>query len=330
MKANAPKRKIFDAVDMLTGESPAQTTETAAGGVQMLPVDKIKAFHDHPFRLYEGERLNDMVESVKEHGVLNPVIVRKVGKGYEMLSGHNRQNAAKIAGLTEIPAIVKEGISDEEAYIYVIETNVIQRSFGDLLPSEKATVMGMQYDKVRCQGKRNDIIRELQILNGETPTETCGHNGHRFKTRDVLAEEYGYSSRSAARYLRINSLIRPFKDLVDDNKIALLTAVDVSYLSEEEQETVYKVISAMGVKLKPKMAEELRKHGGKLTENMTESLIEAMIVRKTSPDDGTRVKLPDNICEKYFTGMSAVQMAEVVSQALEAWFSGKEAAYVQR
>lgn len=330
MKANAPKRKIFDAVDMLTGESPAQTTETAAGGVQMLPVDKVKAFHDHPFRMYEGERLNVMVESVKEHGVLSPVIVRKVGKGYEMLSGHNRQNAAKIAGLTDIPAIVKEGISDEEAYIYVIETNVIQRSFGDLLPSEKATVMGMQYDKVRCQGKRNDIIRELQILNGETPTETCGHNGHRFKTRDVLAEEYGYSSRSAARYLRINSLIRSFKDLVDDNKIALLAAVDVSYLSEEEQETVYKVISAMGVKLKPKMAEELRKHGGELTEDMTESLIEAMIVRNTSPDDGTRVKLPDNICEKYFTGMSAVQMAEVVSQALEAWFSGKEAAYVQR
>lgn len=330
MKANAPKRKIFDAVDMLTGESPAQTTETAAGGVQMLPVDKIEAFHDHPFRLYQGERLNDMVESVKEHGVLNPVIVRKAGKEYEMLSGHNRQNAAKIAGLTEIPAIVKEGISDEEAYIYVIETNVIQRSFGDLLPSEKATVMGMQYDKVRCQGKRNDIIRELQILNGETPTETCGHNGHRFKTRDVLAEEYGYSSRSAARYLRINSLIRPFKDLVDDNKIALLAAVDVSYLSEEEQETVYKVISAMGVKLKPKMAEELRKHGGELTENMTESLIEAMIVRKASCDDGTRVKLPDNICEKYFTGMNAVQMAEVVTQALEAWFAGKEAAYVQQ
>ena len=330
MKANAPKRKIFDAVDMLTGASPAQTTEPVAGGVQMLHVDKIKAFHDHPFRLYEGERLNDMVESVKEHGVLNPVIVRKVGAEYEMLSGHNRQNAAKIAGLTEIPAIVKEGISDEEAYIYVIETNVIQRSFGDLLPSEKATVMGVQYDKVRCQGKRNDIIRELQILNGETPAETCGHNGHRFKTRDVLAEEYGYSSRSAARYLRINSLIRQFKDLVDDNKIALLAAVDVSYLSDGEQETVYKVISAMGVKLKPKMAEELRKHSGELTEELTESLIEAMTVRKPSPDDGTKVKVPDSICEKYFSGMSAVQMAEVVAQALEAWFSGKEAAYVQQ
>lgn len=108
MKANAPKRKIFDAVDMLTGESPAQSTAEAAGGIQMVPVDKIKAFHDHPFRLYEGERLDDMVESIKEHGVLNPVIVRRIGKGYEMLSGHNRQNAARIAGLTEIPAIVKE------------------------------------------------------------------------------------------------------------------------------------------------------------------------------------------------------------------------------
>lgn len=155
-------------------------------------------------------------------------------------------------------------------------------------------------------------------------------NGHKFKSRDALAEEYGYSSRNVARYLRINSLIRPFKNLVDDNRIALLAAVDVSYLSEEEQETVYKVISAMGVKLKPKMAEELRKHGGELTEDMTESLIEAMTVRKPSPDDGTRVKVPDSICEKYFSGMNTVQMAEVVAQALEAWFSRKEAAYVQQ
>lgn len=330
MRANAQKRKIFDAVDMLTGESPVQAGEMAAGGVQMLSVDKIKAFHDHPFRLYEGRRLDDMVESIKEHGVLNPVIVRKAGRGYEMISGHNRQNAAKITGLAEIPAIVKEGISDEEAYIYVIETNLMQRSFADLLPSEKATVMEAHYNKVCCQGRRNDIIRELQIMNGETASETCGHNGHKFKSRDALAEEYGYSSRNVARYLRINSLIRPFKNLVDDNRIALLAAVDVSYLSEEEQETVYKVISAMGVKLKPKMAEELRKHGGELTEDMTENLIEAMTVRKPSPDDGTRVKVPDSICEKYFSGMNTVQMAEVVAQALEAWFFRKEAAYVQQ
>lgn len=157
MKANAPKRKIFDAVDMMTADVGVQDT---GSGLQSLPVDKIKPFHDHPFHLYEGERLDDMVESIREHGILNPVIVRKKGRGYEMLSGHNRQNAAKIAGLTEIPVIVKEGLTDEEAYVYMIETNVIQRSFTDLTPSEKVAVLSARYEKVISQGRRNDILKE--------------------------------------------------------------------------------------------------------------------------------------------------------------------------
>ena len=170
MKANN-RRKVFgDAVDLLMDDIEEKT---AAGGLRMLPIKKIRPFHDHPFHLYEGERLNDMVESIREHGVLNPVIVRKLGKGYEMLSGHNRANAAKLAGLTEIPAIVKVGLSEAEAYVYVIETNLMQRSFTDLLPSEKAAVMAAHYDKVCCQGKRNDIIRELQILSGADPGCDC-------------------------------------------------------------------------------------------------------------------------------------------------------------
>ena len=217
MKANASKRKIFDAVDMLTENTSAKTTEVKAeNGVEQIAIDSIKAFHNHPFHLYEGERLNDMVESIREHGVLNPVIVRKLGKGYEMLSGHNRANA----GLTEIPAIVKVGLSEAEAYVYVIETNLMQRSFTDLLPSEKAAVMAAHYDKVCCQGKRNDIIRELQILSGADPDDTCCHNGNKLKSLDVIASEYGFSSRNAARYLRLNHLIQPFKNLMDENKIA--------------------------------------------------------------------------------------------------------------
>lgn len=126
MKANAGKRKIFDAVDLLTEDTSAQVTEVKSGnGVEQIKIDDIQAFHDHPFHLYEGERLQDMVQSIKEHGVLNPVIVRKLDKGYEMLSGHNRANAAKLADLAEIPAIVKENLSDEDAYVYVIETNLM-------------------------------------------------------------------------------------------------------------------------------------------------------------------------------------------------------------
>ena len=190
MKANAPKRKIFDAVDVLVGNPQEQKLNASRDGIQMIPVDKIKPFHDHPFRLYEGERLDDMVESIREHGILSPAIVWEKKDGYEMLAGHNRLNAAKIAGVMEIPSIVKTGLSEEEAYVYVIETNLVQRSFSELLPSERAVVLSERYEKISCQGRRNDIRREIELLNGKTPSDTCGHDVHK-KSRDSIGEEYG-------------------------------------------------------------------------------------------------------------------------------------------
>ena len=117
-------------MDLLTEDTSAQTTEAKS---------------------------ENGVESIREHGVLIPVIVLKTEDAYEMLSGHNIANAAKLAGLTEIPAIVKVGLSEAEAYVYVIETNLMQRPFAELMPSEKAAVMAAHYDKVCCQEKRNDI-----------------------------------------------------------------------------------------------------------------------------------------------------------------------------
>ncbi len=329
MKANASKRKIFDAVDLLTEDTSAQITEVKAeNGVELIAIDSIKVFHNHPFHLYEGERLDDMVESIREHGVLNPVIVLKSADGYEMLSGHNRANAARLAGLTKIPAIVKVGLSEAEAYVYVIETNLMQRSFTDLLPSEKAAVMAAHYDKVCCQGKRNDIIRELQILSGVDPDDTCCHNGNKLKSLDVIASEYGFSSRNAARYLRLNHLIQPFKNLMDENKIALLAAVDVSYLTEDEQKMLWNIVERQGLKVKPAYAEKLRKASGNLTEEKMAEILEALQVKHTDGNAGVSFKLPKSICSKYFDGMDSKQMAAVVEQALAAWFEGKEAAVV--
>ena len=328
MKANSGKRKIFDAVDLLTEDTSAQTTEVKSeNGVEQIAIDSIKAFHNHPFHLYEGESLDDMVESICEHGVLNPVIVLKTDDGYEMLSGHNRANAAKLAGLTEIPAIVKAGLSEAEAYVYVIETNLMQRSFTDLLPSEKAAVMAEQCDKTCCQGKRNDIIRELELLGGNETESTCGHNGHKLKSRDALAMEYGFSSRNAAR-LRLNYLVQPFKNLMDENKIALLAAVDVSYLTEEEQQMLWNIVERQGLKVKPAYAEKLRKASGSLTEEKMAEILEALQVKHTDGNAGVSFKLPKAICSKYFDGMDSKQMAAVVEQALAAWFEGKEAAVV--
>lgn len=323
------KRKIFDAVDLLTEDTSAQITEVKAeNGVEQITIDSIKPFHNHPFHLYEGERLDDMVESIREHGVLNPVIVLKTADGYEMLSGHNRANAAKVAGLTDIPAIIKEGLTEAEAYVYVIETNLMQRSFTDLLPSEKAAVMAEQYDKTCCQGKRNDILRELKILGGKETESTCGHNGHKLKSRDLLAKEYGFSSRNAARYLRLNYLIQPFKNLVDVNKLALLAAVDLSYLTENEQKMLWKLVERQNLKVKPAYAEKLRKESGSLTEEQMAEILEALQVKHEDGNAGISVKLPKAICNKYFDGMDSKQMASVVEQALAAWFDGKEAAVV--
>ncbi|MDD3416103.1 MAG: ParB N-terminal domain-containing protein [Lachnospiraceae bacterium] len=202
MKVNGAKRKIFDAVDLLTEDMPEMTGKH---GIQMLPVGKIKSFRNHPFRLYEGEPLADMVGSIREHGVLNPVIVWNHNEVNEMLAGHNRLNAAKLAGMNEIQAIVKSEISEEEAYVYVIETNLMHRSFTDLSISEKAAVLAERYDKVLYQRNREDIIKELKELEGGTKG---GHDVHLSKNRDGLGEEYSLSGRSVARLLRVNELCR--------------------------------------------------------------------------------------------------------------------------
>lgn len=185
MKANN-KRKVFgDAVDLLMDEIEEREVPR---GVQLIQIKNIQPFHDHPFHLYEGERLEDMIASVKEHGILNPVIVQKIDGGYEMLSGHNRMNAAKLAGLKEVPAIVKTDLPAEEAYVYVIETNLMQRSFSDLLISEKAAVLKARYEKGACQGKRNDIVREIARLEGKAGDVTSGHCDQKLTTRDSIGK----------------------------------------------------------------------------------------------------------------------------------------------
>ena len=138
------------------------------------------------------------------------------------------KDAAKIVGIDEIPAIVKEGLTEKEAYVYVIETNMLQRSFSELSVSEKAEVLAERYDKVLSQGKRNDIINELSKLDG-----TCGHGLH--KSRDDVGEDYGMSGRSAARLMRANHLVPELKEKVDSGELSFVAGVGLSYLSEEEQ-----------------------------------------------------------------------------------------------
>lgn len=210
----------------------------AENQVKLIACDMLIPYHNHKFSLYTGERLEDMIESVKKNGILIPIIVQPVDCGqYEILIGHNRWNAAKIAGLSEVPAIVKEHLSEEEAEMYVIESNVMQRGFNNLKISEQAEVIKIRHDKMFSQGKRNDIIRELQLL--ENPDGTSYPMDTKLKkeknTLDKVGEEYGMSRASVARLLRIFHLCDKLKEWIDNALIPIRVGVDLSYLTYEEQ-----------------------------------------------------------------------------------------------
>ena len=320
MKTNN-KRKVFgDAVDLLMDEIEEREVPR---GIQLIRIKNIQPFHDHPFHLYEGERLEDMIASVKEHGILNPVIVQKIDGGYEMLSGHNRMNAAKLAGLKEVPAIVKTDLSEEEAYVYVIETNLMQRSFSDLLISEKAAVLKARYEKESCQGRRNDIIEEIARLEGKEVEVTRGHGDHRMKTRDTIGKEYELSGSSVGRLLKLNDLIKPFKDMVDRGALYTKVALQLAFLPEEEQNMVYSVIKEKKTKVTIEMVMKFRSHSGALTDAMVRRYLSTEPVKKKC------YKVPARIVEKYFVGMDPNKVDGIVEQALEAWFhQGRDGADV--
>lgn len=195
------------------------TKKETMGTITELPLELLVAFAEHPFKPYSGEQLWDLVKSIEEHGVLTPILVRpeKDGQRYEIISGHNRVNAARRAGLKTIPVTVRE-MDDDEATLAMVESNLRQRE--QLLPSEKAFAYKMQMDAMKHQGKA-----------------TSGQLDQKSKTtRDRIAEESGDSSKQIHRYVRLTNLITPILDMVDEKRMAMGPAVELSYLNRDEQE----------------------------------------------------------------------------------------------
>lgn len=319
MKANSTKRKIFDAVDLLTEDVSVQVpVKTMKGGVMMLDIDSIKLFHNHPFHLYEGDRLDDMVESIRDHGILNPVIVRKMDDGYEMLSGHNRQNAAKIAGLKKIPAIIKYDLPDTDAYVYVIETNLMQRSFSDLEISEKAAVLKERYDKVLYQRQRESIMAEVAKLEGK-PLKG-GHGDHHFNNRDEVGKEYGLSGSYVGRLLKVNDLIVPLRHKLDNGSLMFKVGIQISFLTEEEQQLVYEQMMELHVKLTMAMSIKLREHSGDLNLAMVRRYLTKTVEHKDRP---MNIKVSEKISKKYFKGKDQKTIDDILEKALAAWFAAE-------
>ena len=242
-----PKKSINDIRvptydDLFTNEEQRQ--EAKLEKIMEVPVEDIQEFKNHPFRVRNDEQMSELVKSVSENGILVPVLVRPHpnGHGYEMISGHRRLHAARIVGLKKIPAIVKE-MSDDEAIIKMVDAN-IQRE--EILPSEKAFAYKMKLDA-------------LKRTAGRPTKENACHNGTHLRSDQELALQVGDSARSIQRYIRLTELIPELLDYVDNKKIGLVMAVDLSYLDEQVQKWVYEYFKENGF-LKPVQVEALKNY----------------------------------------------------------------------
>lgn len=286
--------------------------------IKNIPISSLVPYHDHKFQLYSGERLEDMVESVKKNGILIPIIVQPYGENYEILSGHNRTNAAKLAGLETVPAVIKERLSDDEAEMYMIETNLRQRGFDDLKISEQAAVLAMRHSKMFSEEKSRAINEELQKLDGNEPSKS---------KLDITGEEYGMKKDSVARLLRVDKLIPELKPWVDSKQLAVRAAVELSYIPEEEQKLLYSIIKSpdngMLIKLDIRKAKQLReayKNVEKLSKSkMTELLIGDYKAKKSEMKS---LKLPSEFYLKYFDeDTEPEKVLMVIEKALENYFN---------
>lgn len=290
--------------------------------IQMISCDELIPYHNHKFSLYSGERLEDMVESIKQNGIFSSLIVQPTGTGkYEILIGHNRWNAARLAGLAAVPCVVKSGLSDEEAEIYVIESNVMQRGFDNLKISERAEALKLEHGMLFSQGKRNDIKRELEILECGETSDPVGNKSEKGKTTNrKLADEYNIGSTSVARYLRITECCDKIKYMVDNGIISIRAAADVSYLSQEEQELVVKLIEDNPKLLNMKVSEQLRTL--KRSDELTDEVISELITPKEKNPVKTKlVKIQYDYYNRFFgNNKSSDEIRDTIIKALEFYF----------
>ena len=319
--------KKVDTFEEIFGEDYFNEDENNAG-IEKLKIEELIGFKNHPFKLYKGERLNEMVESIRQFGVIVPIVVRKKKLRYEILSGHNRVEACKILALKDIPVIIKEGLTEEEALLIVTETNTMQRSFTDLPHSERATVIEARHEAMKKQGVRTDLLEEIEKLskspNGHTDP-TCAPMGHKLKTRDKVGKEYNLSRNSIARYLRIAKLPNQFKELIDDDQIAIRAGVDLSYIGKEGLDIIHAIITEDHYKIDMKKATALRFADKKepLTFKVANEVIKANKRDRNKKDKAP--KYWNGVFNKYFKkNQKEDEVKKILEQALSMYYKTAE------
>ena len=269
--------------------------------VQQIPIDALHPFTNHPFKVLDDEAMTRTVESIAQYGVLAPLIARPRpdGDGYEIISGHRRQYAAKLAGLETLPVIVRQ-MSDDAAVILMVDSN-LQREH--ILPSERAFAYKMKLDALKNQGARSDL--------------TSPQLAAKFRSDDAVAKDQGISGDTVRRYIRLTSLIPELLDMVDEKKISFNPAVELSYLDESQQRDFLEAMEDTQNAPSLSQAQQLKKMAQQ-GEFSYEKAFDVMGQEKKSEKDTVTIK--NETLRKYFPrSYTPKQMEEKIIQLLDAW-----------
>lgn len=297
MKTRAGQKIRLTSVEELLGV----TNEESA---MDLEIAKIRPFKDHPFKVLDDEKMQDLMESIRINGILSPVLVRPIGNDtYEMVSGHRRMHAAMMLGMDTVPAIIRE-MTDDEAVVKMVDAN-IQRE--ELLPSEKAFAYKMKMDAMRRQGARRDL--------------TSDQNGQRLigqVSRDILAKEVGESTQQVHRYIRLTELIPELLDYVDQKRIQFTVAVEISYIDQEVQKWLFEYIKDNGiVKLNQITLLRSQLQTGAITQAKM-----IMLLNDSQPGKAPSSKLTftEKKLREYFPATyTAAEMRSIIEDLLQEW-----------
>lgn len=297
MKSSGRKPSLTSYDDIFSTEASRQQEQ-----IQRLALSELHPFKDHPFRVLDDDRMMETVESVKEYGVLVPIIARPMADGgYEIVSGHRRKRACELAGMNEIPAIVRD-LDDDEAVIIMVDSN-LQRE--NILPSERAKAYQMKLEAIKHQGERRDL----------TSRQLVG----KLEAADLIGQDTGESGRQIQRILRLNNLEPPLIDKVDAGKLAFTPAVELSYLKPEEQQWLDTALENTQQTPSLSQAQRMKRESkqGTLSE---QGIMEIMTENKqTVPAKGS-VVLPQEKLTKYFPrSYTTEQMKKVIFKLLDYW-----------
>lgn len=292
-----------NASEMLTSLDSLFTTqeqrdEAKRDSVQDIPISQISDFPEHPFKVKQDEAMLEMAESVRQYGVLVPGLVRQLEDGsYQMVSGHRRKLASELAGQDTIPCIVRD-LTDDEAVIIMVDSN-LQRE--KVLPSEKAFAYKMKLDAMRRQGQRTDLTSRPMV--------------EKLESVEKMGRDTGESGRQIQRYIRLTNLIPEILDMVDDGRIAFRPAVELSYLTEQEQSALYDTMGREDCT--PSLAQAIKmkafSRDGKLTDAVILSIME-----EEKPNQKEQFRIPKERISKYFKpGTPARTMEDTIIKALD-------------